>query len=145
MSQFDWPIAKKRGGLELWRLHQNRRFYGKMECLPLWPTYIGEKGRTLDKTYGIKASCYWERPWGTNWEPMEHIANLLWIHWELEGDMLGTKEKWKKSSPPPHAPKLKRKKSRHFECMLSLPIGYMKFLCSKTVCHHFWPGLISPL
>jgi hypothetical protein len=29
---------------------QNRRFYGKMECLPLWPTYIGEKGRTLGKT-----------------------------------------------------------------------------------------------
>jgi hypothetical protein len=29
---------------------QNRRFYGKMKCLPLWPTYIGEKGRTLGKT-----------------------------------------------------------------------------------------------
>jgi hypothetical protein len=34
---------------------QNRIFYGKMECLPLWPTYIGEKGRTL--TYGIKMRC----------------------------------------------------------------------------------------
>jgi hypothetical protein len=21
----------------------NKRFYGNMECLPLWPTYIGEK------------------------------------------------------------------------------------------------------
>jgi hypothetical protein len=29
------------------------------------------------------------------------------------------------------APKLKRKKSRHFECMLSLPIGCMKFLFPK--------------
>ncbi len=29
--------------------------------------------------------------------------------------------------------------------MLSLPIGYMKFLCSKTICHHFWPRLITPL
>jgi hypothetical protein len=47
---------------------QNRRFYGKMECLPLWPTYIGEKGRTLGKTYGIKARCHWE--------PKEHIGNL---------------------------------------------------------------------
>jgi hypothetical protein len=34
---------------------QNRRFYGKMKYLSLWPTYIGEKGRTLGKTYGIKA------------------------------------------------------------------------------------------
>jgi hypothetical protein len=51
----------------------NRRFYGKMKCLPLWPTYIGEKGRTLGKTYGIKVRCYWEQPWGTNWEP---IGNL---------------------------------------------------------------------
>jgi hypothetical protein len=29
--------------------------------------------------------------------------------------------------------------------MLSLPIGCMKFLCSKTVHHHFWPRLIPPL
>jgi hypothetical protein len=51
-----------------------------MECLlPLWPTYIGEKGRTLGKTYGIKARCYWEQSLGT--------------HWELEEKMLGTKEK----------------------------------------------------
>jgi hypothetical protein len=48
---------------------QNRRFYGKMKCLPLWPTYIGEKGRTLGKTYGIKVRCYWEHPWGTHWKP----------------------------------------------------------------------------
>jgi hypothetical protein len=26
---------------------QNRRVYGKMEFLLLWPTYIGEKGRTF--------------------------------------------------------------------------------------------------
>jgi hypothetical protein len=50
-----------------------------MECLPLWPTYIGEKGRTLGKTYGIKVKCYWEHPWGT--------------HSELEGNIEGTKEK----------------------------------------------------
>jgi hypothetical protein len=29
-------------------------------------------------------------------------------HWELEGNMLGTKEKWKTTPPPP--PKFKRKK-----------------------------------
>jgi hypothetical protein len=58
---------------------QNRKFYGKMEHLPLWPTYIGEK-RTL--TYGIKMRCYWE-----------HIGKLMGIHWGFEGNMLGTKEK----------------------------------------------------
>jgi hypothetical protein len=60
---------------------QNRRFYGKIECPPLWPTYIGEKEWTLCKTNRIKARCYWEHPWGT--------------HWELGGNILGTKEKWK--------------------------------------------------
>ncbi len=54
---------------------QNRRFYGKMECLSLWPTYIGKKGRTLGKTNGIKATCYWEHPWGTHWEPRQDIGN----------------------------------------------------------------------
>jgi hypothetical protein len=50
--------------------------YGKMKCLPLWPTYIGEKGRTLGKTFGIKARCDWEHPWGIHWEPTEHIGHL---------------------------------------------------------------------
>jgi hypothetical protein len=72
---------------------QNKRFYGKMECIPLWPTYLGEKERTLGKTYGIKMRCYWEYPWGTHWEPKEHVGNLMGIHLELEGNMLGTKEK----------------------------------------------------
>jgi len=44
---------------------------------PLWPTYIGEKGRTLGKTSGIKARCYWEHPWGTQWELREHTRNLM--------------------------------------------------------------------
>jgi hypothetical protein len=40
----------------------------------------------------------------------EHIGNLMGIHWELEGNMLGTKEKMKKILPPPPFQKLKRKK-----------------------------------
>jgi hypothetical protein len=36
-----------------------------------------------------------------------------------------------KKNPPPNRPTLKRKKSGHFECMLSLPIGCMKFLFLK--------------
>jgi len=46
-----------------------------MECLTLWPTYIGEKGRILGKTYGIKMRCYWEHIWGTHWEPWEQRKN----------------------------------------------------------------------
>jgi hypothetical protein len=45
--------------------------------------------------------------------------------------MLGTKEKRKKSSLPPKTQNLKENKARHLECMLSLPIGYMKFLFPK--------------
>jgi hypothetical protein len=33
---------------------QNRRFYGKINYLSLWPTYIGEKGRTWAKYMGLK-------------------------------------------------------------------------------------------
>jgi len=71
-------------------------------------SYIGEGGRTLGRTYGIKARCYWEHPWETHWEPKAHVGNLMRTHWKLEGNMLGTKEKRKKS-PTPLPPKLQRK------------------------------------
>jgi hypothetical protein len=96
-------VSLQKGKLKLWRFPKNRRFYGKMECLSLWPTYVGEKGRTLGKTYGIKARCYWERPWGTHWEPIGHIKNLIGTCWE---------------------PRKKKKESKHFESMMSLPIGF---------------------
>jgi len=39
--------------------------------------------------------------------------------------------------------KYKKGKTRaHHECMLRLPIGYMKFFISKTIDHDFWPGLM---
>jgi hypothetical protein len=38
-----------------------------LQCLYLGLNYIGEKGRTLGKTYGIKARYYWE--------PKEHVGN----------------------------------------------------------------------
>jgi hypothetical protein len=87
--------------------------------------------------------CYWEHPWGTHWEIREHIENLLgtWKeHVENKGKM-----KKKILLPPPPTQNLKEKTLRHFECMLSLPIGCMKLLCSKTVRHYFWPGLIPRL
>jgi hypothetical protein len=77
-------LAHRKKKVETMEAPRNRKFYGKMECLPLWPTYIGEKRRTL--TYGIKMKCYWVHLWGTHWEPN---GNSLGI----EGNMLGTKEK----------------------------------------------------
>ncbi len=94
-------------------------FYGKMECLPLWPTYIGEKGRTLGKKMGLK--------WGPIRNTLgEHIGNLM-VTWR---ERVGNKGNMKKILLPPPQ-NLKEKKSRHFECMLSLPIGCMKFLLPK--------------
>jgi hypothetical protein len=68
----------------------NRRFNGKIECHLLWPTYIGEKGRTLGKMYGIKARCYWEHLG-------EHIGNLQGTGREH----VGNKGKMKRILPNP--------------------------------------------
>jgi hypothetical protein len=54
----------------------------------------------------------------------EHIGNPLGTCWER-------RKNEKNPLPHPAAPKLKSKKSRHFECMLSLPIGCMEFLFPK--------------
>jgi hypothetical protein len=51
----------------------------------------------LGKTYGIKTRCYWEQPWGANWE-QKYIGNLMGTHWE--------RRKNEKGLP---SPKLKRK------------------------------------
>jgi hypothetical protein len=84
------PSHKK---VETAKASQNKRFYGKMVCLSLWPTYIGEKGRTLGKTYGIKQGAI-----GNTHE--EHIGNL--------GNMKGTyweQRKNEKKNPPLPQPK----------------------------------------
>jgi hypothetical protein len=69
---------------------QNRNSMERWSASPFDPA---EKGRTSGKTYGIKSRCYWKHPWGTHWELREHTENLMRTHWELEGNMLGTKEK----------------------------------------------------
>jgi hypothetical protein len=131
------PSHKKK--VETIKAPKNRRFYWKMKCLPLWPTYIGEKGRTLGKTYGIKASCYWEHPW----ELREHIGNLMGTHWELEVNMLGTKENWKKSSP--HPQNLKEKKSRRLECMLKFPIRSACWAFPLAAWNFYFQNYWSPI
>jgi hypothetical protein len=53
----------------------------------------------------------------------EPIGNLKGTWWEQRIFLI--------KLLPPLNQKHKRKKSRHFECMLSLPIGCMKFLFPK--------------
>jgi hypothetical protein len=61
--EFDSPWQKK-----------NKNYEGSQKLKFLWidgvpPPLahdICEKGRTLSKTYGIKARCDWEHPWGTH-------------------------------------------------------------------------------
>jgi hypothetical protein len=60
-------LAYHRKKVEIMEAPRSGKFYGKVGCLRLWPSYIGEKGRTLGKTYGIKARCYWES--------REHVEN----------------------------------------------------------------------
>jgi hypothetical protein len=101
--------------LKLWRLPKIEDSMERWSVCPLWPTYLGEKGRTLSKTYGIKVRRYWEHP----------LGNTLGTHWESDGNTLGTerkhvgnKEKMKKNPPrqPPTPPQnLKENKSMHFE------------------------------
>ncbi len=50
----------------------------------------------------------------------EHIRNLMGTYWELNRNIEGTC--WDQR---------KKKKLRHFECMLSLPIDGMKFIFPK--------------
>jgi len=82
----------------------------KYRVLPLLPNYIGERRTTFAKAYGINVSCYGEHVG----EHIGNLKNLMEIHWELKGNTLGTKEKWKKN---PFV-FLKGKKTRHLECML---------------------------
>jgi hypothetical protein len=63
MSQFDWPHKK----IEAMEAPQNRRFYGKMGCLHIWPTYWEHREHIENR---------WE-PLGTCWEQMKNQTNLL--------------------------------------------------------------------
>jgi hypothetical protein len=42
---------------------------------------------------GLKRGAIGNTLGDTHWEPKEHIGNLMGTHLELEGNMLGTKEK----------------------------------------------------
>jgi hypothetical protein len=90
--------------LKLWRLPNIEDSMERWSASPFGLPIMGEKGRTLGKTYEIKVRCYWEHSWGTHWE---HIGNLRGTYWEFEGNMLGTKENGKHPPPPPKNLKVK--------------------------------------
>jgi len=66
--------------------------------------------------------------------PQPPSIKLAWkVYWTVHSPHQIQLEK-KKSSPPTSQPQnqnLKRKKPRHPESMIALPIGWMKFLSSK--------------
>jgi hypothetical protein len=84
----------------------------------LWAKHVVLKQGVIGNTFG-------EHIENMPWEHRKHIGNLMGTHWKFDGN----KGKMKKILFP--SQNLKEKKSRHFECMLSLPINYMKFLFSK--------------
>jgi hypothetical protein len=89
------PSPKK---VETKEAPQNRRVYGKMECLPL-----------LTQLY--------------RWEGEDFGQNI----WDYSEVLLGTPLGNTLGTPHPPVQNLKEKITRHFECMMSLPIGSIKF------------------
>jgi len=86
--------------------------------------------------FHLSSLCTWELNFGqTIWDKTQVLLGTSWeMHvgtfWEL-GNPLGTYEnKGKKKNPCPLSP-LKKKNWTIHECMLSHPIGCMKFLFPK--------------
>jgi hypothetical protein len=59
-------------------------------------------------------------------------------YWEHIGNK--EEKQKKKNLPPPHPQREKKKNRAHHECMLSLPIGCMKFLFPKLLVTIFGLG-----
>jgi hypothetical protein len=78
IKHFEEPNYKKKINVCILFLSMN--FLSLMCSYSLWPTYIGEKGRTLGNTYGIKASCYRE-PLGAHFR---NFGNILGTHAQQE-------------------------------------------------------------
>jgi hypothetical protein len=64
-------------------------------------------------------------------------------HWELEGNTLEQRKKRKK--PPSPKPKTQKKKIKALGVHAEPSHWLHEISISKTVHHHFWPGLIPPI
>jgi hypothetical protein len=80
----------------------------------------------------------WRLPWGTHWEPIEHLMGDLL---RIEGTCWDQRKNEK--NPHPTLPTQNLKESRQFECMLQPTHWPHVFLISKTVGHHIWPWLMA--
>jgi hypothetical protein len=128
----DWPISNFFGTLgmpsieaPLWTPSCKL----KQICTPgfhLFSLYTGELN--FGKLYGIKPRCCWERLGGTT----------VGTHWELDGNK---RNKTKKSLFPPPLPK--RKKLDRSWVHVEPSHWLHEISISKTVGHHFWPGLMA--
>jgi hypothetical protein len=86
----------------------------------------------------VRRGGLWAKHMGLNWGTIgntlgEHIGNLG-NYWEPDGNLKGTcweQRKNEKTSRDPSPPKLKRKKSMHFECKLNLPLASFFCFCSN--------------
>jgi hypothetical protein len=95
MSQFDWPITKKK--LKLWRLPKIEDSMERWSASPFGPPIELRSGGLWANHRGLKRGAIGNTL-------VEHIGNLMGTHWEQ-------RENEKNSSPPPHPnPKLKRKR-----------------------------------
>jgi len=103
-----------------------------------WPRYIGSKRTLLGKAYGIKWGAFGNilgNALGTWWTCWEHIGNLMWTQWVLDGNTLRTKNIQKSQQPTLSS---KGKKTGSIGCILHELIWrgrnpILNYLCSSRI------------
>ncbi len=123
------PIANKK--LKLWRLPKKENSVERWSASPFGPAIEARRGELQAKRMGLKQGAIGN----TLGEHIGNIGNILRTSWKFIGNLKGTcweqRKNLKKSSPRP--PQNLKEKTRHCECMLSLPIGCMKFPFRKLL------------
>jgi hypothetical protein len=72
---------------------QNRRFY--LSSSPLAHLYMWKEYNICQSTW-FKGEVLWRTCWWIHWEVGEQIEDLMGTYWELKGNIVGTRENWKK-------------------------------------------------
>jgi hypothetical protein len=125
------------GNESCWLTHNNSKivklggspkeqFLCEDKVSPLWLIYIGEKGRTLGKGYGIKWGVL-----GTHCKLEEHRCEQVDNTWIKEFQ--------------PHPPPPQEEKYESSWCMFIFLIDFMYILFLGMVANIFLPSLISLL
>ncbi len=102
-------------------LNEYPQLQSRKKCASLWPSFFSLFTWELNfgQTIWAKSEVLLGTSWRTNWELGKPYGNM----------MIENKEE-KQKIPLPTAPRKEKNWTVH-ECMLSLPIGYMKFLFPK--------------